>query len=276
MAHYDLYSSLGLDRAMDSASIAGELDRRINAGAPTNPGGMEELDVARRILGHPGKRGAYDSKLDDPNAPDINIVSLRELARAQWADAGVGSFRPRQYFPETGSAPGATVKPERSTSQRAVWPWLLAAVLLLSAAAGGLWWYTHRGAGERWEGVNQEIHMAFPDIVSAREGLKGWNGLPCAEAAADAGQLGKIRCADADLGVSVIKYDSETARDAALPESTSAHVLSNGQCEVTSVTLEDSSEPAYFLAPKGANSDYGILINGRDAEEQRLALPVCP
>ena len=82
MAHYNLYESLGLDRAKDPATIAGELDERINSGVATNPGGMEELQIARNILGDPQRRSLYDQKLDDDNAPDINIAALRDLSNA--------------------------------------------------------------------------------------------------------------------------------------------------------------------------------------------------
>lgn len=84
MAHYNLYESLGLDRAKDPATIAGELDERINSGVATNPGGMEELQIARNILGDPQRRSLYDQKLDDDNAPDINIAALRDLSNANF------------------------------------------------------------------------------------------------------------------------------------------------------------------------------------------------
>lgn len=84
MAHYNLYESLGLDRAKDPATIAGELDERINSGVATNPGGMEELQIARSILGDPQRRSLYDQKLDDDTAPEINIAALRDLSNANF------------------------------------------------------------------------------------------------------------------------------------------------------------------------------------------------
>lgn len=92
MAHYDLYNSIGLDRSLDSAALAGELDQRINSGVATNPGGMEELRIARSILGDSQRRGLYDQKLADVNAPDINIAALRDLANADFG-GGQGSTR---------------------------------------------------------------------------------------------------------------------------------------------------------------------------------------
>ncbi|MCT1684096.1 hypothetical protein M3A74_04600 [Corynebacterium appendicis] len=87
MAHYDLYNSLGLDRSADPATLGAELNQRINSGVATNPGGMEELRIAREILGDPQRRSLYDQKLDDPNAPEINIAALRELAQANFGGA---------------------------------------------------------------------------------------------------------------------------------------------------------------------------------------------
>lgn len=87
MAHYDLYETIGLDRTHDSAALASELDQRINSGVATNPGGVEELRIARDILGDPQRRGLYDQKLSDPNAPEINIAALRDLAAANFGPA---------------------------------------------------------------------------------------------------------------------------------------------------------------------------------------------
>ena len=53
MAHYNLYKSLGLDRDQASIALCAELDRRISSGETSNPGGQEELEVARAILGDP-------------------------------------------------------------------------------------------------------------------------------------------------------------------------------------------------------------------------------
>lgn len=91
MAHYDLYNSLGLDRSADPATLAQELDNRINSGIATNPGGIEELRIARDILGDPQRRSLYDQKLDDVNAPEINIAALRDLAQANFGGASAGA-----------------------------------------------------------------------------------------------------------------------------------------------------------------------------------------
>lgn len=127
MAHYDLYSSLGLDRGMDPSAISAELDRRISSGITTNPGGMEELDIAKRILGNPTKRGMYDAKLADLQAADVNIVALRELANADFGEAAAptaAAAAPGGDFSAPGAtgaaaASGAHAQPAGSTSVKA-------------------------------------------------------------------------------------------------------------------------------------------------------------
>lgn len=83
MAHYDLYDALGLDRSQNSFDLAKQIDQKINSGVATNPGGPEELRIARDILGNDQRRRMYDSKLNDSTAPEINIAALRDLAKLQ-------------------------------------------------------------------------------------------------------------------------------------------------------------------------------------------------
>lgn len=111
MAHYDLYNSIGLDRSLDSAALARELDSRIDSGVATNPGGVEELRIARSILGDAQRRGLYDQKLADTNAPDINIAALRDLANADFG--GQGSTRVQ----ESAQGPSALDKGRETFTQ---------------------------------------------------------------------------------------------------------------------------------------------------------------
>lgn len=105
MAHYDLYSSLGLDKSSSSESLAAELDRRLGEGTHTNPGGAEELKVARAILGDEQKRSMYNSRLDDPQAQEITISSLRDLA--QMNVSGGTPVGPAGAAPTAPPQPGA-------------------------------------------------------------------------------------------------------------------------------------------------------------------------
>ncbi|MDN5724227.1 MAG: hypothetical protein L0H20_14760, partial [Corynebacterium sp.] len=80
MAHYDLYQSLGLDRQASTADLARDLDDRLSSAAPDDAGMIDQLTTARAILGDDTRRGLYDQRLDDPNAAEIDIDSLHELA----------------------------------------------------------------------------------------------------------------------------------------------------------------------------------------------------
>src|SRR5699024_12841791 len=87
MAHYDLYQALNLDRSKAPDEISAELSERLEKNELDNIGGREEVEIARAILGDPQKRTAYDSRLDDPNAPEVDVneigrASCRERARS--------------------------------------------------------------------------------------------------------------------------------------------------------------------------------------------------
>lgn len=88
MSHYDLYESLHLDKTTSSADILSVLETRIAEGNVDNLGGIEELELAKTILGNEEKRGLYDARLNDPASPKITVGSIRELA-AKPADVHV-------------------------------------------------------------------------------------------------------------------------------------------------------------------------------------------
>ncbi|MGO1949857.1 MAG: hypothetical protein ACTH1D_09495 [Mycobacteriaceae bacterium] len=104
MAHYDIYRSLGLDRNASGADLARELDSRLSATPPGDAAAVEELTTARSILGDGGRRSLYDQRLDDPNAPEIDVDSLRELAALDLG--GPGSAAPGGGVPSSDAAPG--------------------------------------------------------------------------------------------------------------------------------------------------------------------------
>lgn len=85
MAHYDLYQALNLDRSKAPDEISAELSERLEKNELDNIGGREEVEIARAILGDPQKRTAYDSRLDDPNAPEVDVNALRQLAAADFS-----------------------------------------------------------------------------------------------------------------------------------------------------------------------------------------------
>jgi hypothetical protein len=91
MGHYDLYSSLGLDRWAPPDALAAELDRRIAWAQTGNPSALDELHCARAILGDPGRRTTYDRMLDNPAGPPVTTDTLRQLAASAPGGGSSGS-----------------------------------------------------------------------------------------------------------------------------------------------------------------------------------------
>ena len=110
--------------------------------------------------------------------------------------------------------------------------------------------------------------------MSKKSGQKGWQDLRCENGSTDPDQEGKIRCANAELGVSVVKYADEYDRDDAVPDPREAVVLGSGECTVNSYELPDANPPAYVMVPQD-KPEYLMIINGLNSEEQRLDLPLC-
>lgn len=163
---------------------------------------------------------------------------------------------------------------EEPEKKRKVWPWVLALVLILALIAGGVavWYFFFNK--EPWSDTDQQTVDAFPGIVSENQGGSGWQDLTCTSMEAEAGQDSKIRCADEALGVTITRFPSEEAREDALPNG-DAVTLGADQCEVTSYEIEGQEPPAFIMAPEGDNSSYLITINGADAEQKRLSMPIC-
>lgn len=169
-------------------------------------------------------------------------------------------------------ADGSYARPEEP-KKSTPWPWIIAILALLLIALGALWyWSTHRG--EEWTGAEAQIAEAYPKVVSERAGLKGWKDLTCESGSADADQVGKIRCANESLGVSVAQYATQSDRDDAVPDPSEAVVLGSGECTIYSYELPDATPPAFVMTPQD-KPEYLFIVNGDDAENQRLDLPVC-
>ena len=109
MAHHNFYDSLGLDRGKDAETLGKVIEERLNSRSLSDAA-RDELQVARRILGDPGRRKMYDTRLDDPTAPTIDVPALRQMAAADPGTAvASGSStaskpkrkKPQQYFPDT-------------------------------------------------------------------------------------------------------------------------------------------------------------------------------
>ena len=152
------------------------------------------------------------------------------------------------------------------------WPWVIGALALLLAGMLIAWWVTNRG--EEWNAAETQIAETYPAIVSDKAGQRGWQSLACEPAAVEPGQEGKIRCAGEGLGVSVAKYASAEDRSADLPPPLYAVVVGSGECMIDSYALPEADPPAFAMAPRD-HADYLVLLNGADAEEMRLKLPLC-
>lgn len=175
---------------------------------------------------------------------------------------------PYAYGPD-----GNYTRPAVAKEKKSPWPWIIAILALLLIAIAALWyWSAHRG--EAWEGAEAQIAEEYPDIVSKKSGQKGWQDLRCENGSTDPDQEGKIRCANAELGVSVVKYADEFDRDDAVPDPREAVVLGSGECTVNSYELPDANPPAFVMVPQD-KPEYLMIINGLNSEEQRLDLPLC-
>ncbi len=175
---------------------------------------------------------------------------------------------PYAYGPD-----GNYARPAEAKAKRNPWPWVIAVLAILLIALAALWyWWANRG--EEWTGAEQQIAEAYPNVVSKKDGMKGWKDLKCEYGTPDTYQEGKIRCADENLGVSVVKYASQFDRDDAVPGSEYATVLGSGECTINSYELPDADPPAFVMTPQD-KPEYLFIVNGYESEQQRLDLPVC-
>lgn len=270
MAHYNLYDSLGLDPSRDSAALAAEIDQRIRSGHTFNPGGMDELQVARAVLGDASRRAAYDRKLADPNAPDITVDSLRGLANVNFgADPAAPAYsvpnRPYQYGP-------AVNEPAEEQEKRPVWPWAAAAALVLAAAGGGVWFWQSQGT--EWDATHAQVANDFPELVADADGGKGYAGMKCTSRETEGDEEAKIRCESSNLGVNIYRYESAEQRDRVLP-SDDHELYGNGVCQFVAVEVPDQKYPTYYIAPDGEWDHYLLLLNGEGADGEKTRLPIC-
>lgn len=170
MNHYNLYNSLGLDPQASSEELAEKIQQRIAAGDTSNPGGAEELNLAREILGSPEKRSMYDRRLADTAGTPMNVDSLRSLAarqvgqqpqaapQQQTASQQQATFQqpqtapqqpqaaPQQTFGDTAATaePGGTFSGEKSKK----WiPIAIAAVAAIGLIALAATFFTRSGGG---------------------------------------------------------------------------------------------------------------------------------
>ena len=179
-----------------------------------------------------------------------------------------GYRKPPEPYPSGYTPPSTPVN-----AQRNPWPWVigaLAAALVVMLVA----WFVTTQRGQEWTAAEQEIAQAYPGVVAKKGGKRGWQGLECESAAPDAGQEAKIRCAGEELGVSVAKYPTQAARDQDLPGEEYATVLGSGECMIADYEIPEAYPQAFAMAPYD-KGQFLFIVNGYQAEEMRLDLPVC-
>ncbi|MDY5784779.1 MAG: hypothetical protein SPK16_01545, partial [Corynebacterium sp.] len=154
------------------------------------------------------------------------------------------------------------------------WPWLVAILAVVLLLAAGLWFWNNT-RGSAWEGAEAQLQETYPQLISEREGGKGWKDLECESAALEPGQTAKIRCADENSGVSIASYSTAADRNAGLPSQDQAVTLGSGECMIDSFAVPGVSPPAFVMAPRDQQHVW-LLINGENAEAERLDLPLCP
>ncbi|MGP5653907.1 hypothetical protein [Candidatus Corynebacterium faecigallinarum] len=99
MSGYDLYQSLGLSRAHPPEQLATELDRQISdlraQGVQDSDPRLDEVLIARSVLGDAGRRTEYDRALDAApgTAAEADVPWIKALAQrsAGWDMAGGNS-----------------------------------------------------------------------------------------------------------------------------------------------------------------------------------------
>lgn len=131
MAHHDLYASLVVSRGASCEELSQEIERRLETGQTTNPGGAEELRVVLAVLGSPGRRARYDAVLDDPNTAPLTYTDGADLAAAR---GGRGI--------QAGATPSPAAPPEAQTKRPrklgVILAVVIAVVALVAAAVLGL------------------------------------------------------------------------------------------------------------------------------------------
>lgn len=115
MSHYNIYEDLGLDRSLDSATIAKILDNRLTATPTDDLADQDRLKTARKLFGNDARRAAYDQALDDPTGPALTIGRFRAYADGILPDSPKLQGAEATYKPSgSHSAPAPSGDPSHS------------------------------------------------------------------------------------------------------------------------------------------------------------------
>ena len=115
MSHYNIYEDLGLDRSLDSATIAKTLDDRLAVTPTDNLADQDRLKTARKLFGNDARRAAYDQALDDPTGPRLTIGRFRAYADGILPDSPKLQGAGAAYAPSgSHAAPASSGDPSHS------------------------------------------------------------------------------------------------------------------------------------------------------------------
>lgn len=121
MAHHNLYTSLNLDSSFSPEVMDGIIQNTLSNGGATSPEHKEELEIAQKVLGDGYRRSLYDARLNDPEADEITLDALRELAQipsqsAPEQSSSSDSFK--QNFDQAGAKAKESITQFKGVTQR--------------------------------------------------------------------------------------------------------------------------------------------------------------
>ena len=156
MAHHNLYSSLGLNRQADSASLTADIDRQLAEVSPGDAAKRDELATAREIFSVPSRRAVYDEEISAPFGADVDVARIRQIAALPAGNSGSQGMGPAghstsgvQLMPQSSNATqfnvdlssfSFPVEPSRQRCQSVQWciVWGLLAFLWIISTLRGL------------------------------------------------------------------------------------------------------------------------------------------
>ena len=113
MAHHNLYSSLGLNRQADSASLTADIDRQLAEVSPGDAAKRDELATAREIFSVPSRRAVYDEEISAPFGADVDVARIRQIAALPAGNSGSQGMGPAGH-----STSGVQLMPQSSNANQ--------------------------------------------------------------------------------------------------------------------------------------------------------------
>lgn len=159
MAHIDLYRAFGLDRHASPDDLWRTLTGRLENTDPADEALRSQIETARAILSDPGVKQAYDTRLADPAAPELDPTALSELASSSWG-ASPAVAAPAAT---TAGAPAAGTAAASSGGLLSIPILATIAVVLAVALAGFGWVVTRDDSGDEQTNNNAASASRAPE-----------------------------------------------------------------------------------------------------------------